>query len=131
MSRGRWWATFHLSSVLPFPIFELLDECIIGANYLTAGLDPIEGILVAHSAILNEIGQDKGDWSWDSSQAVYHKISPFKAVFDEWSGLIEESAQVESFVVLSRDVEGVRDDMFGMVDFMAFTGCQYCLYAMF
>ena len=131
MSRRRWWATFYLSSVLPIPIFELLDECIIGANYLTAVLNPIEGILEAHSAILNEIGQDKSDWSRDSSQAVYHEISPFKAVFDEWSGLIEESAQVKSFVVLSRDVEGVRDDMLGMVDFMAFTGCQHCFDAVF
>ena len=56
---------------------------------------------------------------------MYEYVRLFAGLMDEVCGGVEVQTEIVVFVVLSWDVEGVGDVLFGMADVYIFAGCEH------
>jgi hypothetical protein len=74
--------------------------------------------------MFDEKGEHERDRSRDSSETVNQNIGPLDALVDISGSLMEVLADIKGLMILSRDIEEVRNIMPGMINLNPFCSGQ-------
>lgn len=111
---------------IPFEPFELFDEAVIGMDNFSPSLDQTVSLTVAHSPVLHQISQDEGNRTRHTRQTMHHDICPLDALMDVACRLMEIPPNIKGLMILSGNVEEVRNFTLRMADLHALCGGQQC-----
>lgn len=78
-------------------------------NNFSPTLHKIVSLLIPHPLVFDQICNHQGHRSRHPSQTVHHYITPLQRISDEVSSLVEMYTQVESLMILSRNIQTRRN----------------------
>ena len=119
------------SSLLPLILLQLLNKSIIGMNNSPPSFDQTISILITHTLMLDEVGNDKTDRPGDSSQTMDHNAGLGKHLLDPIGSIFEMHANIIFLMIISRYLLIVRDIPARMLNIDSPARSQQSFYSMF
>ena len=101
-----------LTVLFSFKFFKMMNKSIIGMDDSSPALDSIKGSLERKPFVFDQVWDDQRNRTGYSCQTMHHYVGSLETIMDEVGSLVEVLADVTGLVIISRNIEKVRNVMF-------------------
>lgn len=106
---------------------QLLNKPIIRMNDSPSIFNQLESLSIGVSLMLYKVSQHQRNRTGHSSQAMNHDAGSLQTIINVIGGLVEKFTNVKGFMIVSRNIQEIRNISAGVSQFYSLGRSEYSL----